>query len=143
MNDGRKKILYVDDDQASLAMMERWISTNESSFDVTVVDSIEAALDAVGRCSFDLFIFDYCLAGGTGIGLCREIRALGSTKPVIMFSAMGRQVDFDSAKRAGANDYLIKPDDLDLVVPTIRRLLDLRPKLLADKIRPRAARAIL
>jgi len=143
MDEGRKKILYVDDDQASLAMMTRWITTNESSFDVTAVDSVEAALEAVGRCSFDLFILDYCLSRGTGIGLCQELRALGSTKPVIMFSAMGRQVDFDTAKQAGVNDYLIKPDDLDLVVPTIRRLLDLRPKILADKIRPRAARAIL
>jgi len=143
MNSERKKILYVDDDPASLEMMTKWIALNEDSFDVTAVDSIDAALDAVGTCSYDLFVLDHFLPGGSGVGLCREIRSLGSKKPVIIFSAMRSQDNFEKAKRAGVNGYLIKPDDLDLLVPEMRRELGLKPRVFADKIRPRAMRATL
>jgi len=143
MNSERKQILYVDDDQASLDMMTNWISSNEESFEVTTVDSVAAALDAVGSCSYDLFLLDDFLGRGSGVGLCREIRALGSKKPVIIYSGQVSPENFERAKAAGVNGYLIKADDLDMLVPTIRRVLGLKPRVFADKIRPRAVQAIL
>ena len=143
MNSERKKILYVDDDRASLDMMTTWISTNEESFDVTTVDSVDAALDAVGRRSYDLFLFDDFLGTGSGVGLCREIRALGSKKPVLIYSGQVSLENFERAKAAGVNGYLVKPNDLDMLVPEIRRVLGLKPRVFADKIRPRVMQAIL
>jgi CheY-like chemotaxis protein len=143
MNSVRKKILYVDDDPASRDMMTNWISSNEESFDVTTVNSIVEALDAIERCSYDLFLLDDFLGRGSGVGLCREIRALGSKKPVIIYSGQANQENFERAKAAGVNGYLLKPDDLDMLVPAIRRALGLKPGVFADKIRPRVVQAIL
>lgn len=139
----RKKILYVDDDPESCAILRSWIRGEEGTFDLTTVSTIEEALESITKRDYDLFLFDYCLTTGTGAELCREIRGLNCSTPVLMYSAMGRQVDRDTARRAGANEYLVKPDDFDLLVPTMRRMLGFRSYSPRERPRRRTGRGIL
>jgi CheY-like chemotaxis protein len=71
---------------------------------------------------FDLLIFDFKLPDANGIGLIKHTRRLAHRQqtPIVMFS--GDDVEMD-ARRAGANYFLRKPDDLDSIPETVARLL--------------------
>jgi CheY-like chemotaxis protein len=55
--------------------------------------------------------------------LCRAIRLFDPSNPIIFYSALTRDSDLEAAMRAGAQAYLIKPNDLDKIEPTIKRLV--------------------
>jgi CheY-like chemotaxis protein len=71
---------------------------------------------------YDLLIFDNDLPGATGIELIRYARSLPHCRrtPIIMFSATDCEAD---ARRAGADAFLMKPDDVGLITTTVGRLL--------------------
>jgi CheY-like chemotaxis protein/tetratricopeptide (TPR) repeat protein len=79
-----------------------------------------AKLDSGDR--FDVLIFDNGLPDTNGIELIRQARALAHRQktPIIMLS--GDEVEME-ARRAGANAFLRKPDDVHLVAETVARLL--------------------
>lgn len=57
---------------------------------------------------FDLLVLDVGLPDGSGLDLCREVRAAGHT-PVLMLSARGEELDRVLGLELGADDYLAKP----------------------------------
>jgi len=57
---------------------------------------------------FDLLVLDVGLPDGSGLDLCREVRAAGHT-PVLMLSAQGEELDRVLGLELGADDYLAKP----------------------------------
>ncbi len=57
---------------------------------------------------FDLLVLDVGLPDGSGLDLCREVRAAGNT-PVLMLSARGEELDRVLGLELGADDYLAKP----------------------------------
>jgi len=57
---------------------------------------------------FDLLVLDVGLPDGSGLDLCREVRAAGHT-PVLMLSAHGEELDRVLGLELGADDYLAKP----------------------------------
>jgi two-component system response regulator RegX3 len=81
------------------------------------------ALAINAKNSFDLYVLDIWLPGMDGFELCRRIRERGSTKPIMFFSAMVRPDDRKYGLAAGANEFLVKPNDLDIFTDTVERLL--------------------
>jgi two-component system response regulator ChvI len=71
---------------------------------------------------FDVLLFDNSLPDTTGIELIKQTRALAHRQqtPIIMLS--GDDVELE-ARRAGANAFLRKPDDVSLIPETVARLL--------------------
>lgn len=122
-------ILYVDDDEDSCEMIGLMLHLEDNNYQVITVSAVGRALDLMRKQSFDLYIFDYALPEMTGVELCRTIRQTDSQTPVLLFSAMAREIDKAEALAAGANEYLVKPDDLERFTEVTRRLLNGNPAI--------------
>lgn len=117
------KILCVEDNKESREMMRELLLTSDNEYSITLVETGAEALDLMGRTKFDLYILDIWLPGMDGVDLCRRIRALGISEPIMFFSAMVRPDDLEYGLAAGANEFLVKPRDVEILVDTVDRLL--------------------
>ncbi len=124
MDDSAPRILCVEDDKDSREMMQTLLRSADKNYSVTAVGTGAEALELSTRNQFDLYILDIWLPGMDGFEICRRIREKGSTKPIIFFSAMVRPDDRKYGLDAGANEFLVKPNDLDIFVETVERLLN-------------------
>lgn len=68
------------------------------------------------------------LPNKAGVKLCKEIRKFDSLTPIIFFSASAYHKDREEVLAAGAQAYLIKPDDINKLVDTTVQLIELRKK---------------
>lgn len=106
-----KRICLVED-EASLAEMIQ-LNLEMEGFDVTAFsDGKVAQAHFSSELNYDLFILDVMLPHVNGIDLCKQVRAQ-STAPILFLSAKGTTVDRIQGLKAGANDYLAKPFDLE------------------------------
>src|SRR5690349_15152675 len=117
------RILVVEDNRDSREMIRTLLRESGNDFDVTAVETAAEALDLDGKTPFDLYVLDIWLPGMDGLGLCRRLRERGRTQPIIFFSAMVQTADRDYVLAAGANEFLVKPKDIDNFLPTVARLL--------------------
>jgi DNA-binding response OmpR family regulator len=120
------KILCVDEDKYSSDWVRRSLRSARVAASVVSVPSGREAFALVNQEQFDLCILDYPLPDMTGVQLCSLMRQTGSGLPVLFLTAMDRPIDREKAMSSGADDYLCKPDDLDLFVPAVKRLLKKR-----------------
>ncbi len=72
---------------------------------------------------FDLLILDVMLPGQDGFSVARELRAARNYVPLLMLTARGRSEDVLNGFAAGADDYLPKPFDLDILMARVGGLL--------------------
>ena len=117
------RILYVDDDKDSCELARILLNYSNTGCTITTSDSAEEALLLIDKSLFDLYIFDYWMPEICGIELCRYVRQSDSDTPILFFSAMARPFDIAEGIKAGANEYLIKPNDLEKLPGTVKRLL--------------------
>jgi CheY-like chemotaxis protein len=116
------RILYVDDDVANNEMMTFWLR-EECGYDVSSAIDGKGAIALIEAEFFDLYLLDYCLPDMTAINLCERIRQINPAAPIMIYSALDRKVDKERAFSAGANHYLMKPDEMSLIKPEVARLL--------------------
>jgi DNA-binding response OmpR family regulator len=105
-------------------MIRTLLSESDVGYDVTAVETAAEALDLDGKDPFDLYVLDIWLPGMDGLGLCRRLRERGRTQPIIFFSAMVQTTDRHYVLAAGADEFLVKPKDIDQLLPTVARLLE-------------------
>ena len=116
------KICVVEDEN-SLAEMIR-LNLELEGYDVTLVGYGYQALSVLEPdFNFDLIILDVMLPGINGIDLCRKIRMHTST-PILFLSAKGTTADRIAGLKAGGNDYLPKPFDLEELLLRVSILTD-------------------
>lgn len=92
---------------------------------VTVVGDGEAALQ---KClaqpgQFDAIILDIMLPGRDGFEVASALRRSGDFVPILMLTARGRAEDILRGFESGADDYLQKPFELDILLARVRGLL--------------------
>ena len=92
-------------------------------FAVDWVQSTAAAARALDSEPFELLLLDLGLPGGDGLTLLKALRGRGSALPVLIITARDAVSDRVQGLDAGADDYLIKPFDLDELAARIRALL--------------------
>ena len=117
------RILVVEDNRDSREMVRTLLAESGNDFQVTAVETAAEALDLDGKKAFDLYVLDIWLPGMDGLGLCRRLRERGRTQPIIFFSAMVQSTDRHFVMAAGADEFLVKPKDLDNFLPTVERLI--------------------
>jgi CheY-like chemotaxis protein len=126
-----RRILYVDDDKDSRELVEFVIKRLSRNYEITTVGSSAEALALLNFQPFDLYILDYRLAEMNGVELCRRIRQTDVSTPVMFCTAMSNQSAREDAMDAGANDYLVKPVDIDILIETVEKLLRSKEKSLS------------
>ena len=115
------RILYVEEHSESCELLTLWLSS--SGYEVVAVNSISDGLRMAKSEAFDAYVLSSMFTDGTGPELCREIRSFDSATPIIFYSALTRDQDLQAAISTGAQAYLIKPNDLESIEPTIKRLI--------------------
>src|SRR6266849_580427 len=92
---------------------------------VQVTDNGEEALQRLrsGSQPFDAVVLDVMLPGKDGFTVVRELRQAQNYVPVLILTARGRPEDVLTGFEAGADDYLPKPFNLDILIARIESLL--------------------
>ncbi|MBI2254936.1 MAG: response regulator transcription factor [Proteobacteria bacterium] len=105
------RVLLIEDEPALGAAVEEHIRDRGHAVDrVLRLDDAEAALRAV---DYGLVLLDLNLPDGSGLTLLKAMRRAGDTRPVIILTARDQVRDRIDGLNAGADDYLVKPFDLD------------------------------
>ncbi len=77
----------------------------------------------------DVAVIDLNLPGLTGLEIIRRLRGRGNTMPVLVLTAKGKTSERVEGLDAGADDYLMKPFDMDELVARLRALTRRRPQV--------------
>ncbi len=101
------RVLIVEDEPRISAFIAKGLSAD--GFNTTVAADGPGGLDFVLTGDFDLMILDIGLPGMDGFEVLRQMRAQGSTLPVIVLTARDSVSDTVSALEGGADDYMPKP----------------------------------
>jgi two-component system OmpR family response regulator len=119
---GVVQILVAEDDRRLAALLDQ--SLREAGWEVEVVHDGKAAYGRAlpGGLPYDVLLLDWMLPEMDGLTVCRRLRDLGLTTPVLMLTARGDVRDRISGLDAGADDYLAKPFDLDELLARLRAL---------------------
>ena len=116
----QRHILVVDDDRLVLAALSEGLRA--AGYRVTSAASGEVALGVAGREAPDLALLDVRMPGMSGIELGRKLREQGGI-PFLFLSAYGDQEIVKQATDEGALGYLVKPLDVQQIVPSIEAAL--------------------
>ncbi|SEC35582.1 response regulator transcription factor [Streptomyces melanosporofaciens] len=115
------RILIVDDEPAVREALQRSL-VFEGYATETAVDGLDA-LDKVGSYDPELIVLDVLMPRMDGLTAARRLRATGVTLPILMLTARDTVGDRVTGLDAGADDYLVKPFELDELLARIRALL--------------------
>jgi DNA-binding response OmpR family regulator len=116
------RILYVEEHAESCELLALWLSAY--GYELVTVNTLSDGLGLAKSGSFGVYILSGKFIDGTGLDLCRLIRLFDQTTPIVFYSALARDCDLVAAVNAGAQAYLIKPNDFEQIEPTIRRLVN-------------------
>ena len=116
----KARILVIEDDEAILAFLKRGLSFD--GYEVEIAEDGQKGLAIARGNTPDLVVLDIMLPGIDGIEVCRRLRAAGKV-PILMLTAKDSVSDRVMGLDAGADDYLVKPFNLDELLARIRALL--------------------
>jgi DNA-binding response OmpR family regulator len=125
-----KKVLIVDDEVYVRDLMVQTLEELEGKgLEILVARDGHEALELVQSESPGLVFLDVMMPKMNGFEVCRRIKTnpRSSNTHVIILTAKGQLVDKQRGKEAGADEYMTKPFDPDLIVDRVRTLLDILP----------------
>ena len=123
----RPCVLVVEDEIPLAEALARTLSGR--GFHVVLAGDVAAALRKVYSVRPDLIVLDLMLPDGNGLEVCRALRGEESTCliPILITSCLKEDSDQLDGLNAGADDYVAKPYNLDVLIARIGKLLDRRP----------------
>ncbi len=127
------RILFVEDDAALAAILEAGLS--EQGYRVERAADLATGRSRASLGTFDVIVVDVMLPGGSGLDLCRELRAQGDTTPILVLTAKDSIDDRVNGLEAGADDYLVKPFAFQELVARLRALARRPASLQSETVR--------
>jgi DNA-binding response OmpR family regulator len=114
------KVLLLEDEDKLARFLRRVLS--EEGF---AVDVCERGPDAVAQAdeSYGLLVLDWMVPEMDGLAACRAIRGRGNVAPILMLTARGETRERVLGLEAGADDYMVKPFEVDEFVARVRALV--------------------
>jgi two-component system response regulator MprA len=115
------RLLVVEDDTGLRDVLRRALSL--AGYEVRLSGDGAEALAEVARTVPDAVVLDVGLPDIDGLDVCRMLRREGNRVPVLMLTARDAVSDRIDGLDAGADDYLVKPFDIDELKARLRALL--------------------
>lgn len=114
-------IFVVDDDQEIRSLLGRYLK--DQGYRVTTAESRRSLEKGIADCRPDLIVLDIMLPDGSGLDICRDLRAAKNKTPIILLTALKEDVDRIVGLEIGADDYLGKPFNPRELVARIKAVL--------------------
>jgi two-component system response regulator MprA len=111
----------VDDDRALREALRRALTL--ADYEVQVAEDGEVALELIATAVPDAVVLDVGLPGMDGLEVCTRVRRLGSRVPILILTARDAVADRIDGLDAGADDYMVKPFDVNELKARLRALL--------------------
>src|SRR5690554_1902985 len=121
MEVNNKKILLVEDDPNFGSILKDYLVMN--NFDVTLARNGMEGFEKFRKETFDLCILDVMMPYKDGFTLAREIRDKNKEIPIIFLTAKTMKEDVLKGYKVGADDYLNKPDDSEVLLMKIKAIM--------------------
>lgn len=114
-------ILLVEDDRTLRSVVAE--NLEAEGYDVMSTGLAEKANQYMERQAFDLIVLDLNLPDGNGLDICRRWRAAKVDAMILMLTARDTEQDMLAGFNAGADDYIVKPYPLTVLLRRIEALL--------------------
>lgn len=123
-------VLVVEDDAGLAEMLIAQLS--DLGYRVDLLNDGRAAAAALAKVRYDVLLLDRMLPGLDGVELLRRVRAEGVETPAILLTALGRTLERVEGLDSGADDYIVKPFEIDELDARMRAVLRRRAPVGAD-----------
>jgi len=117
----KKNLFFVEDDLSFGAVLKSYLEI--CNFSVTWLDDGKHAVSSFKEGTYDLCLLDVMLPHVDGFSIGREIRSIDPNIPMIYLTAKSLKEDIITGYRLGADDYIIKPFDADVLLYKIAVVL--------------------
>jgi two-component system alkaline phosphatase synthesis response regulator PhoP len=119
----KKKILVIEDSRTVLALIKAKLE--DLGFDVVTAENGKDGIDKAGRDNPDLAVIDTLLPDTDGFEVCRQIRSFANSEKmkIIVMTGSVDAIDAVKARRMGADDYVVKTMDMELLETTIKEII--------------------
>jgi DNA-binding response OmpR family regulator len=115
------KILLIEDDDALITLLTRSLGSQHHILDA--VKDGEMGWTYASTFDYNLIILDIMLPKLDGISLCKKLRNEGYTMPILLLTAQDQSTAKVQGLEAGADDYVVKPFDINELIARVRALL--------------------
>ena len=122
MNNTRKKILLVEDDINFGSILKEYLGLND--YVVTLAKNGIEGFEKFKKEKFDLCILDVMMPYKDGFTLAKEIREDDSVVPIFFLTAKHLKEDVLKGFKVGADDYMTKPFDSEVLLAKIKAILN-------------------
>lgn len=115
------RILLVEDDQSFGAVLKDYLSMN--NYEVTLATDGELGLKEFTENDYDICIFDVMMPKKDGFSLAEDVKKIDRNIPIIFLTAKNLREDILKGYQLGADDYITKPFDTELLLYKIKAIL--------------------
>ena len=115
------KILLIEDDEPTALALKEALSAYH--YTVTIASDGQIGLELAQAFTYDLLLLDVIIPNMDGVTLCRHLRYQGYQSPILLLTALDNSTQRVVGLDAGADDYLVKPFEIEELEARMRALL--------------------
>ena len=123
-NSPTPRILVLEDEAGFQTLLAEVFGT--AGHQVELAPSAAEAWPLIQQQEFDMLLLDYRLPGISGLEFLKQLRAAGQETPVVIMTAYADVAVVVEAMRLGAVDFLVKPFQIEALLPLVDRCLQVK-----------------